>query len=115
MDGGRKLGRKGDVEENKVLCGGSYIGRAEEKKGDLAGWGESLRHARDLEWGGSRGTLGATLAETPNNEGYNPEVDTSCSQAGLWEEGQGQQPTSKTFKPKCVLPMRCAGTKTEKR
>lgn len=58
VDRGRKLGRKGDVEENKVLCGGSYIGRAEEKKGNLAGWGESLRHARDLGWGRLQGDNG---------------------------------------------------------
>lgn len=34
------------------------------------------------------------------------EMATSCSQAGLLEEGEGQQSTRKTFNPKFVLPTR---------
>ena len=43
------------------------------------------------------------------------EVSSSHTQVGLPVEGGGHQPTNKTFKPKFVLPTRCAGIKTEKR
>ena len=43
------------------------------------------------------------------------EVETTCSQAGLPEEGEGHQPTHKTLDLKFVLPTRCAGIKIEQR
>jgi hypothetical protein len=44
-----------------------------------------------------------------------PEVATSCSQAGLPVNRYWQQPTHHTFIPKPVLPSRCTATKVEQR
>ena len=78
-------------------------------------WGSSLGLAGCLAWEKQQGAYGVTLAEIPN----------SC---GIWllkwplpvarqdsQEGCGQQPTQKAFDQKCVLPIRCAGTKMEQR
>ena len=49
------------------------------------GWGRgraSLGHARDLGWGRFSEVYEVTLAETPRTGDMEPEVATSCNQAG---------------------------------
>ena len=43
------------------------------------------------------------------------EVAASYGQAGFTTEGLGQQPTHKTFDPKCVVPTRSVRTTIEQR
>jgi len=62
----------------------------------------------------AQGGYGVTLADTLSVGFIDPEVATSCSQAGFPVEQGGQQPTHQNFHQKCVLPTRCAGTKIEK-
>jgi len=46
---------------------------------------------------------------------WEPELASSCSQAGLQEEGGGYQPTHKTFYQKFAQLTRYARIKTEQR
>ena len=112
VDGRREFVEEG-MERGAGHGGEDHMqGEQRRKKGNVL-VRTSLGH--DRMGRGPRGPKGVTLAEIPN----------SC---GIWllkwplpvarqdsQEGCGQQPTQKAFDQKCVLPIRCAGTKIEQR
>ena len=71
VDGGRELGERGHGEDNRAE-GGSGVGRAGERMEIGGGWvgGISRTYQRPRRKGGSRESMGVTLAETPSSGEY---------------------------------------------
>ena len=109
MDGWRELGER---EWRRVVGWRSGVGRAGERTEIICGClrGVSRTCQRPGTEGDSKVATVMTLVGTPIKGGdMDPEVATSCSQAGITVEEQGQQSTHKTFYLKCVLPTKCTG------
>ena len=69
----------------EVEAGRCRESRGKRREVSSLGWGQSLRHARDLDLEqGPRRSMGARILAVENMD---PEVATSCSQAGLPVEG----------------------------
>ena len=64
---------------------------------------------------GAQDSMRVTLVEMTNSAEMEPEQSTSSRQTGTTVEGQGYQPTCKTFDLGLFLSKRNAGTKMEKR
>jgi hypothetical protein len=109
---GREGGEKGNRDDNQVWGGRGRRGlgvRIEICQGTflLTSWRPGTRK----EW--------RVYGYETNWDSYQrdteTEVATFCSQAGLPEEGGGQQSIHKTFNAKSVLPKRYAGVKIDQR
>lgn len=113
MDGGNW------VEEQKARGTGqrgSEVGKAKEKEWKSALGRASPIHSRHLGKGwGHRVFMGQLWERCLAVGDVDLEVATSCGQVGLLGEGQGQQPSFKTFNPKWVLPTKCAVRKLKNR